>query len=601
MAIRTDPPLMSERRKHLEFLRKTAKDAIWSGDYERALTLYEDGLALARSWKDRELEDLFTCNRATTLLEMDRQDFDLSGLKEIVLRSPASPNGVLAAYASAHAHEVRGEYVKASFYAQSALQKSRDLRLEDWTAASLNLLANLELHESRFVEAHSLFQEALEGFDAKGQSQSREAAVISDNLGYCHIALDAVPVGLPLVYRSLSLLESLGSRQAMDYPCLDLCFASLKMNRAEEAESWGVRALGLGKEFGRNDVVKNAHYLLAETYSETRPRRRGGRALRGAGELLPEFPGVEELPPSDQPDGHDQSEGMMRRHGIARLFVLAVALAGLPAMSLAIEEQSLLTADGTLHVVRAGRVVDLGIQDAALSPEDIVIEWASRAQDGTLSVSIIPGTESRGDKRGLQAAFDEQTQTLLLLWTEDISAFSEIRVAVRHAGVWTNSGLLPNQGISRAFNPQMGVTHQAVSYLDETGRSGFEDELDPLHHLVGGSPVRTGPPRVPLPGRERLRSGQPVGLRPARSDRKRRRGVLRGHPLGRLPLPEPPGRRAFGRVPDQLCGPARPAAPGRARSVPGGPGKALRRRKPEVEAAPHADRRHRVAPGRSRA
>ena len=74
---------MSERRKHLEFLRKTAKDAIWSGDYERALTLYEDGLALARSWKDRELEDLFTCNRATTLLEMDRQDFDLSGLKGI--------------------------------------------------------------------------------------------------------------------------------------------------------------------------------------------------------------------------------------------------------------------------------------------------------------------------------------------------------------------------------------------------------------------------------------------------------------------------------------------------------------------------------------
>src|SRR5262249_60404645 len=60
-------PSMSERRKHLEFLRRTARDAIWAGDYERALTLYDDGLALARSWKDRDLEDLFTCNRATTL------------------------------------------------------------------------------------------------------------------------------------------------------------------------------------------------------------------------------------------------------------------------------------------------------------------------------------------------------------------------------------------------------------------------------------------------------------------------------------------------------------------------------------------------------
>jgi len=283
---------MSDRRKHLEFLRKTAKDAIWSGDYERALTLYEDGLALARSWKDRELEDLFTCNRATTLLEMDRQDFDLSRLKEIVLRAPGSPNAVLASYAAAHAHEVRGEYSKATFYAQSALQKSREMGLEEWQAASLNLLANLELHESRFAEARTLFQEALEGFESKGQGQSHEAAVVSDNLGYCHIALDALSVGLPLVHRSLSLLESLGSRQAMDYPCLDLCFASLKLERPEEAESWGVRALSLGKEFGRNDVVKNAHYLLAETYSEMGRDENADEHYEALAGYYPNFPAL---------------------------------------------------------------------------------------------------------------------------------------------------------------------------------------------------------------------------------------------------------------------------------------------------------------------
>src|SRR6185369_5528650 len=49
-----DVSLMRERRKHLEFLRQTAREAIWSGDYERALTLYDDGLSLARSWKDRD-------------------------------------------------------------------------------------------------------------------------------------------------------------------------------------------------------------------------------------------------------------------------------------------------------------------------------------------------------------------------------------------------------------------------------------------------------------------------------------------------------------------------------------------------------------------
>ena len=257
---------MSERRKHLEFLRKTAREALWSGDYERALSLYEDGLALARSWKDRGLEDLFTCNRATTLLEMDRQDFDLSRLKEILLRSPDSANAVLAAYAAAHAHELRGEYARASFYAQSALQKSRELGLEEWTAASLNLLANLELHESRFEVARGLFREALDRFEASGEGSSREAAVVCDNLGYCHIALEDLDGGLPLVRRALGLLESLEARQAMDYPCLDLCFAAVLRAEFEEAEQWGLRALDLGREFRRQDVVKNSHYLLAEAY-----------------------------------------------------------------------------------------------------------------------------------------------------------------------------------------------------------------------------------------------------------------------------------------------------------------------------------------------
>jgi tetratricopeptide (TPR) repeat protein len=283
---------MSERRKHLEFLRKTGREAIWAGDYERALSLYDDGLALARSWKDRDLEDLFTCNRATTLLEMDRQDFDLSRLKEILLRRPDGANAVLAAYASAHAHELRGEYARASFYAQNALQKSRDLGLEEWTAASQNLLANLELHESRFVEARALFRRALDRLESNGQGSSQEAAVVSDNLGYCHIALDEVETGLPLVRRSVELLEALQARQAMDYPCLDLCFASLRQERFEEAEVWGLKALELGREFSRQDVIKNAHYLLAEAYWEMGRAEEADRHYEALANYYPDFPAL---------------------------------------------------------------------------------------------------------------------------------------------------------------------------------------------------------------------------------------------------------------------------------------------------------------------
>jgi tetratricopeptide (TPR) repeat protein len=283
---------VNERRKHLEFLRKTAREAIWSGDYDRALTLYDDGLVLARTWKDRELEDLFTCNRATTLIEMDRSDFDLARLKEIVLRNPSSFNGVLAAYVSANAHEARGEYARARFYAQAALSKSRELGLEELTGTSLNLLANLELHEGHFESARDLFSEALSRFEAEGERLSRPAAVAADNLGYCHIALDRIEEGVALVESSFSLLESLGARQAMDYPSLDLCFANVKLQRLPAAASWGQRALELGQEFGRQDVIKNSHYLLAETYCEMGREAEADAQYDALAGFYPDFPAL---------------------------------------------------------------------------------------------------------------------------------------------------------------------------------------------------------------------------------------------------------------------------------------------------------------------
>ncbi len=157
----------------------------------------------------------------------------------------------------------------------------------------------------------------------------------------------------------------------------------------------------------------------------------------------------------------------MGRNRILQLFALAAALTALPGVCAAVEERSLLTADGTLHVVRAGAAVDLGVQGAGISPQSNVIEWSSRSQDGTVSVAILPGTVSYQAKYGLDLAYDDQTATLLLLWTEKVSAFSQIRVGVLHGGTWTNSMLLPSAGISRAHNPQMLVTHSNATYLDD--------------------------------------------------------------------------------------------------------------------------------------
>ena len=134
--------------------------------------------------------------------------------------------------------------------------------------------------------------EALGRLEENGDGLSREGAVVSDNLGYCHIAMDRVEVGLPYVQRSISLLDSLGARQAMDYPCLDLCFAMLKLEKLDQGESWGIRALGLGNEFGRQDVVKNSHYLLAEIYSTMGRGDRADEHYEALANYYPDFPAL---------------------------------------------------------------------------------------------------------------------------------------------------------------------------------------------------------------------------------------------------------------------------------------------------------------------
>jgi hypothetical protein len=153
----------------------------------------------------------------------------------------------------------------------------------------------------------------------------------------------------------------------------------------------------------------------------------------------------------------------MRR---ALLSLAAFALLALPAASRA-EEHALLTANGTFHTITSGRAVDLGVESQAQSPENNVLEWVSQTSDGAISSTIIPGTDSSSVKRGIQAAFDEQTQTLVLMWTEDYSGYTQVRIGVLREGAWTNSGLLPSQGISKAFNPEMVISHQPVFHVDD--------------------------------------------------------------------------------------------------------------------------------------
>jgi tetratricopeptide (TPR) repeat protein len=283
---------MGDRRKHLEFLRRTAREAVWTGDFERALELYEEGLALSRQWNDPNIGDLFLCNRAAILIELGRSEFDLAAVRSIIIRDANGFNGALAAYSVARAHELRREFSKAAFYAQTALTRARDLDHPQLAGSSLNLLGNLRVYESDFGAALPLYSDALEVFEQAGDPTSREAAQTEDNMGYCHLAEDRVREGLTMVDHAFGRLEQLGARQATVYPCLDLCFAHLKLESFDEAEHWGIQALALGSEFRRTDVVKNSHYLLGEIYAELGRDGDAETHYDALAHFYPEFPSL---------------------------------------------------------------------------------------------------------------------------------------------------------------------------------------------------------------------------------------------------------------------------------------------------------------------
>ncbi len=282
---------MSERSKHLEFLRKTAREAVWQGDCDRALLLLEEGLALSRAWKQKESEDIFLCNRIATLVEMERNDFDLSALKEVMLRHPCGKLGAFAAYTAACAHELRKEFSKARTYAQMAISRCED-PANFLCGVSFSLLGDLSLSESDLDGAMPFCTEAISILQECGQDASRDMAVAEDNIGYIHILRDEMSVGLPMVERALSQFEALGARARMAYPYLDLCLGHLKTENFFEAERWGVRALALGQELKQQRVIKNSHYLLGEIYSETGRRDDAETHFEALADFYPEFPAL---------------------------------------------------------------------------------------------------------------------------------------------------------------------------------------------------------------------------------------------------------------------------------------------------------------------
>ncbi|MFN2386876.1 MAG: hypothetical protein ABR576_11445 [Thermoanaerobaculia bacterium] len=162
---------------------------------------------------------------------------------------------------------------------------------------------------------------------------------------------------------------------------------------------------------------------------------------------------------------------MTMRATLRRLLCFAILLAGGAALLLAApNEKSLLTPDGTLYAVQAGRAADLGVAGGNILPSDFIIEWTARRQDGSVEVGIIPGTANGNAKRDLDLGYEEESGALVLLWSEYFSYLNQIHLGIFRRGSWETVALAPNLGMPRAFNPRMLLSHHVARYEVEGGR-----------------------------------------------------------------------------------------------------------------------------------
>ncbi len=153
------------------------------------------------------------------------------------------------------------------------------------------------------------------------------------------------------------------------------------------------------------------------------------------------------------------------------LLAAAVVFAAGVALAADIPKRSLITTDGTLYEARAGKIGDLGITNLGLDRETYAVEWASLRQDGTQNRGVLQGSPSSNPKTSLDLTFDELTGAFVVVYREEAPIVNQIRIAVLRGGVWSFADLIPNIGFPHAFNPQMLLSHQTVTTIDEKGEA----------------------------------------------------------------------------------------------------------------------------------
>ncbi|HEX2061325.1 MAG TPA: tetratricopeptide repeat protein [Thermoanaerobaculia bacterium] len=245
---------MTER---VEELRLSALALVRNGDYEDALAVYDEALALAT---DEDTRELITINKADAMIALERGGPEVNELPRVIMRRRNVRHVYLAAYALQYKYRLENDLKRALFYGQLALRTAEEANEPSWRRIVLLELGNVYELDSQIATAIQCFEESLAIGEESAENRDRDLshAYAIENLGYCKLLEGKIEDGLAYVHEALEMLsDPIGRAEAY----VDLCYGYLEYRDYEKARFYGQAALEIAKETRQ---IRNAHYLLGE-------------------------------------------------------------------------------------------------------------------------------------------------------------------------------------------------------------------------------------------------------------------------------------------------------------------------------------------------
>jgi tetratricopeptide (TPR) repeat protein len=244
--------------KRIEELRQQALAKVRLEEFDEALVLYDEALALAT---DEEVRELITIHKADALIALERGGPEVQALPMILMRRLNARHSFLAAYALMYKHRLANETKRAIFYGQIAVEAATGATVLNQGEA-LNELGIVYETDSQFGKAIDCFRKALGCLDGAHTSDAAahsflRVAIIT-NLGDSTLLSGDSKEGLRLIH---SVIDQIATQHAKSDAFGNLSYGYLDLGDFDKARSYGEQAL---ESACGERQIRNAHYLIGE-------------------------------------------------------------------------------------------------------------------------------------------------------------------------------------------------------------------------------------------------------------------------------------------------------------------------------------------------